>query len=116
LHARYEAIAIASGVPAMRARIIADIKAFRGDEAWTEAVIHWIERAAWRDAADLCIDAAETADPLNRLSCAAMLCCKESHLLHASEHGPRIRALRDAEADEATRVYWTDLLKRLEKN
>jgi hypothetical protein len=113
LHGRYDAVAAASGVPAMRARILADIRGFRGHDEWLDAIHDWIQRVGWMDAADLCIDVAEIAGMNIRRNCAASLSQFGTPLLSSSLHGSRIVRLHMSESDGAARSYWGDLRARL---
>lgn len=113
LHARYGATRAASGVAAMRRQIMSDVRVWARFDDWLEMVADWIHRAAWNDAADLCVDIAEAGGADVRRSCAMSLAMKESPLLTANACQPRIVRLDEAETDGGASGYWKALRKQL---
>jgi hypothetical protein len=113
LHARYDAIAVDSGVPAMRARILSDINGFRGHDEWLDAIAQWIARVGWHEAADFCVDIAEIGGSNVKRSCVSMLASMHTPLVVPTNHGPRIRKLSANETDPATLDYIGQIRRRL---
>jgi hypothetical protein len=109
LHARYDGLATESGVEAMRAAILTEVRAHRGDDGELEAIQYWISEVGWAECADICVDIAEVAGRDVRRSCAADLSALGSPLLSATLHGPRVVRLHENEDDPAAREYWQDL-------
>ena len=113
IHSRYSVIRNASGVPAVRQKIIADLHGYRGFDEWLESEVEWIDLVGWGDAADLMIDAAEIGGPSVRRNSAAFLAARTTPLLIANGYAPRIVRLHRAEVDPAAAADWKDLRKQL---
>jgi hypothetical protein len=115
LHAEYSAVAESSGVAAMRDRIKSDIRRHEGRNDRLDVLLSWISRAAWNDAADLCLDIAEIGDTDVRRSCAAELAATPTALVTFATHGSRIAQFEAAETDGGAKSYWGILLARLKE-
>jgi hypothetical protein len=113
LHSRYSTLRAASGVAAVRQRIIADLHGYRGFDDWVSVIIDWIDLAGWNDAADLIVDAAELGGVVVRRNAAANLAGRKSALLIANGYQPRIIRLHKTETDPAAAADWALLRKSL---
>jgi hypothetical protein len=113
LHARYSALRVSGGVPAVRQRVLADLHGYRGFDEWMCAVVEWIQLAGWADAADLMIDAAEIGGASVRRNAAAYLAARSTPLVVAALHGPRLVRLHKTESDASAAADWKDLRRTL---
>lgn len=113
IHNRYSVIRNASGVPAVRQRIIADLHGYRGFDEWLLSEIEWIDLVGWADAADLLVDAAEIGGLPVRRSAAAVLSGRPTPLLMTNGYAPRIVRLHRMEVDAGAIADWKDLRTQL---
>ena len=113
LDGRFDAVHRSRGLAGMREQIVADLRAFAGNESRQELIVEWIALAAWDDAADLLIDAAECGGTDLRRNCAVLLSTRRSSLLSEQTHGPRITRLLQSESDGHAKGLWGEVRERL---